>query len=312
MATRKSRVTPKSRFLSASFLVGWFLLCVLFALAFGLLLLDARKTPSQVIHPVSGDELKMWVFSIGQGDAILLEMPDGKQVLIDGGPNADVVSKLGSVLPPWDRSIDAMFVSHPHADHYVGFLGVLDAYDVGAVYTSGAISSDATYQAFDLRAESEGGVYTSVSSEDTFMFGEVRIEILAPESPFTETSSPNDLNDASLVMKVTYGETTILLTGDAGVEIEQAIEDEVGKIDVLKVGHHGSATSSDAGFLATIRPDVAIISAGSGNSYGLPQPGVVARYEEAQIPLFRTDIQGDILMISRGGEPEVYPAPLPF
>lgn len=312
MATREARVTQRSRVLSAGVLVGWFLVCLAFALAFGLLLLDTRKSVMQVVQPSSHGELRMWVFSIGQGDAILLEMPDGKQVLIDGGPNADVVSKLGEVLPPWDRSIDAMFVSHPHADHYMGLLGVLDAYEVNAVYVSGAVSHDSTYQAFDTRATSEGGVYAPVSHSQIFSFDEVTIEVLAPEVPFTEGTSPKDLNDASLVLKVTYGETTILLTGDAGVEIEQAIEDEVGKIDVLKVGHHGSATSSDAGFLAAIQPDVAIISAGVGNSYNLPQPGVVARYQEAGIPLYRTDTQGDILMISSGKEPIVHPAPLPF
>jgi competence protein ComEC len=150
-----------------------------------------------------------------------------------------------------------------------------------------------------------------VDETDRFAFGDVILDVVAPTST-REGTVPEDPNEASVVILLTFGETTLLLTGDATADIEGEIANAVGDIDVLKVGHHGSMTSSSYAFLETTTPEIGVISVGAENTYGHPHPAILKRLAERNIRVLRTDQDGDILLISDGGEPTVEPSPLPF
>ncbi len=256
--------------------------------------------------------LRIWFFDIGQGDAIFLETPDGHQLLIDGGPSDRVLDKLGSVLWPWDRSLDAIFLTHPHADHVAGLVSVLEQYAVGTIYDTGTHAYTEVMSTFEHDSITErDSRYETLRANETLVYGEVTLRVIAPFSDCAGTY-PDDPNEASLVLLLTYHDTTVFLTGDAIESAEPTMAAMAGDIDVLKVGHHGSLTSTSVSMLDAIRPEVAIISVGEDNSYGHPHPVVLSRLRAANIRTYRTDLDGDIFLVSDGTEPVVTSSPLPF
>ncbi len=260
---------------------------------------------------VSSGELRVWFFDVGQGDSIFIETPDHHQILVDGGPSQEVLSKLGQVMQPWDRSIDAIVLTHPHKDHVAGLDSVLDRYDVAAVYDGGAMARTGEMDAFEADTIAEHAATKHLVAGDRFAYGDVTLDVLAPMHAIAGTY-PKDPNEASVVMLLTYHDTTLLLTGDAPADVEHDILPEVGDVDVLKVGHHGSRTSSSTEFLDAVTPEFAIISDGIDNSYGHPHPATLQRLDDRHVRIERTDLDGDILLTSTGGEPTVEPSPLPF
>ena len=260
---------------------------------------------------VSSGELRVWFFDVGQGDAILIDTPDHHQILVDGGPSQAILSKLGQVLPPWDRSVDAIVLTHPHLDHVAGLMSVLERYDVAAIYDGGALARTGAMDAFGEDAIVEGAAIDHLVAGDRFVYGDVTLDVLAPTRAFDGTY-PKDPNEASLVLLLTYRDTTVLLMGDATDDVERDILSTVGDIDVLKVGHHGSRTSSSTELLDDVTPELAIVSCGIDNSYGHPHPATIQRLDDRGIRIERTDLDGDILLTSTGGEPTVKPSPLPF
>lgn len=254
----------------------------------GAFLLLARKT----------SPLTVWVFSIGQGDAIFIDGPE-KQVLIDGGPSVDVLEKLGAVLPPWDRALDAVVLTHPHADHVFGLNAVLERYRVAEVFSTLAPYSEPPAVAF-VTHEPKG-----IAAGDRIdLGGGAVLEVVWPPTTLAGEYT-EDPNDGSVVMKLTYGGTTMVFTGDAGVAEEEHFAPMLGDVDVLKVGHHGSDTSTGGVLLNLTQPEVAVISVGEGNSYAHPSPIVVDRLENAGVAVYRTDVVGDMRIRSHGEEPDV-------
>lgn len=267
-------------------------------------------------------ELKVWVFDVGQADAIFIETPEGEQILVDAGSNGSILTKLGQVMLPWDRIIDAVIVTHPHADHEGGLPEVLARYKVGTIYETGvlgyydlqqAVRELAEGQGTEIRLVSEGILPPSYGAYGGGMGrGPMTIEILAPDTNLQNKKIDN-LNEASIVLLLTYGETSILLTGDAPIDEESQIFDDLSEpIDVLKIAHHGSVTSTSGNFLETVLPRYVIISVGDDNDYGHPHPATLERLRLRGIEIFRTDLDGDILITSTGGEPIVESRPLPF
>jgi competence protein ComEC len=253
--------------------------------------------------------MQVWFLDVGQGDATLIITPEGKQILIDAGPNNTVLAKLGAILPPWDRSIDAIVVTHPDADHLTGFVKILDRYRVGEVITSGADAYSAVVDSFDEAVDREHMQVTLVKAGDRLTFDGVTLETLWPLTTLKDTY-PQNRNNASVTFRVEYGQTTILLTGDAEEEAEAGFASSAHDVDVYKVGHHGSITSTTIDLLNLITPEYAVISAGFGNRHGHPHPIVLDRLEDAQTTIFRTDFQGDILLTSSGEEPLLQERPL--
>jgi competence protein ComEC len=279
---------------------------MVFAFAFVLWFAQSARTA-----PWQGPILKMWMLDVGQGDAFFIEFPSGEQALIDGGPSNAVLSKLGNILPPWDRSLDAVFLTHPDADHITGLVSVLDNYNVNVIYESGAMARTPQAEAFEERFVNKDTERKFVSSGDEIWFGEAVINVLWPQESF-EGKYPGNTNDTSLNLLLQYGGTSVLLTGDSSSEIEKSVGPLAGDVDVLKVGHHGSAGSTSYDFLSLTKPEFTLVSVGEGNYYGLPHPMIIDRLIQFGARVFRTDFDGDVLLVSDGGEPMVISKPLPY
>jgi competence protein ComEC len=255
--------------------------------------------------------LSIWMFDVGQGDAMLIQAPTGEELLIDGGRDDMVLSKLGSVLAPWDRDLEGILLTHPDADHGTGLISVLEYYNVNTIYESGARASTQTDERFVEAVMQENAEQELLAAGEVILLGEVKLSVLSPEHTFASTQ-PENRNDASLVLLLEYGNTSILLMGDAEEETEEQLQRSIPDIDILKVGHHGSLTSSSWNFLQQVRPEISLISAGRDNSYGHPHPIVIERLNQLGSQVYRTDLHQDVLITSWGGEPEVEVRPLPF
>lgn len=236
---------------------------------------------------------------VGQGDAILIQSPDGRQVLIDGGRYPSVVlERLGEQMPFWDHSLDLVIATHPDDDHAAGLVSVVERYDVAALLTNGATADDAGYAALLAAAEAAGApVLVAQPGQRIDLGNGARLDILSAGGDAGMTD-----NDASVVARLSYGALSVLLTGDAGEAAEAALlaGRQLSPTVVLKAGHHGANTSSGAAFLAAVRPQVIVISAGADNSYGHPAPAMLARAAEIGATVLRTDEVGTIEVSSDG------------
>lgn len=245
--------------------------------------------------------MTVWVFDVGQGDSVFIDAPE-MQILVDGGRGDAVREKLSAVLPPWDRSIDMMFVTHPHADHVEGLNAVLEMYDVDTVVTSGVQYGEVPALAFDVLVGDDVVIASQGMSWD--LGNGARLDVVWPAVPMNGAVVDN-VHEGNVVTLLTYGNTTVLLTGDAEQEQEEGFVSALPHVDVLKVGHHGSDTSTSPALVNIVSPDYAVISVGAENSYGHPTRLVVDRLLRAGAAVLRTDQDGDIRIRSTGGEPEV-------
>jgi competence protein ComEC len=249
-------------------------------------------------------DLKVYFLDIGQGDAALVRAPTGENILIDGGPDNSIVYKLGKYLPFWERKIDLMILTHPHADHLVGLVEVLKRYKVERIVFTGVSYYSDFYREFKKLREEKQIPFTLALAGRKFIFGKAEIEILYPlenlwNKNFTgEESEAGGLNDTSIVNRLDFGNVSFLFTGDAGVEVENKLKsDNLNlKSDILKVGHHGSDTASTYEFLKAVSPQLAVISVGK-NNYGLPTYRILYRLRNLGIPFLRTDENGDIKVV---------------
>ncbi len=240
--------------------------------------------------------LHVWFLNVGQGDAILIQTPDGRQVLVDGGPSPSALfDQLGEVLPFWDRSLDIVVLTHPDADHVSGLIPLLDRYKVATVVDSLAADDKAA----DMWRTTITAAHVSHQTAQRGMrliTGSAVFTVLNPPGPDTLLSG----NDHSIVLRLDYGQASLLLTGDA----EQAAEDSMLASDlplvagVLKVGHHGSAASTSPAFLAAVQPRLAVISVGAENRFGHPAPELLQRLHGIEV--LRTDERGRIELVSDG------------
>ncbi len=251
---------------------------------------------------------------VGQGDAIVLITPQDHHILIDGGPDLQVLTELGEALPPAFREIDLLVLTHPHADHVVGLIEVLERFDVAAVLLSGPAYETEEYEVFmETLVEENLQVYFAEAGMD-FSFGALSLDVLYPFNPMTGTKMDN-VNNASVVMKATWeaemkkGEESpsVLLMGDAEQEVEAELvnvygEEELLEAQLLKAGHHGSKTSSTAIFLEAVSPETMVISCGTGNSYGHPSPSTLKTANQLGINVLRTDLMGRVSLEFESGE----------
>lgn len=250
-------------------------------------------------QPLQKQSVKVWVFDVGQGDAIFIDTPH-KQILIDGGPDALVLERLASVMPWWDRSIDIVVNTHPHADHYLGLIPVLERYQVSQVLDADQGSSDPAYATYVSAAADRQQLFTGNAELD--LGDGVRVQTLWPKQTYGDQTL-DDPNDGSIILLLTFGQTSMLLTGDAGVEQELAILPKLTELlskqgqatlDILKVGHHGSDTSSSQEFLDVIKPETAIISVGQDNDYRHPSSFILDRLRTGGTTVYRTDYDGSV------------------
>ena len=237
---------------------------------------------------------------IGQGDAIFIEAPNGNQVLLDGGPNKRVLRELARMMPFYDRSIDAVIASHPDKDHVGGLPAVLTRYDVGMAIDPGLPHDTAVYQEFErLIKEKNIERIRARRGQIIWLDESVYLEILFPD----RDPKGWDTNDASIVARLVYGDISFMLTGDSPQKMEQylvGLDGEALASDVLKLGHHGSKTSTSELFLGFVSPTYAIVSAGKDNQYGHPHKEVLELVERFGIPIFATYETGSIIIRTDG------------
>lgn len=245
--------------------------------------------------------LHVYFLDVGEGDAIFVRTPEGQQILVDGGPSpATLLSELGEVMPPWDRSIDLVVLTHPDEDHMVGAVGALERYHVESVLDSAAWGEEARAAPWRAAVAGAGAQRAVALPGMRLQAGRVLLTVVQAGAARITGKSEQNENDRSTVLRLDYGSTSVLLTGDAGQDAEdQMIAGAVPlHADVLKVAHHGSKSSSGERFLATVAPEVAVIQVGRGNRFGLPDPEVLARL--AGITTYRTDLNGRIEITSDG------------
>lgn len=250
--------------------------------------------------------LKVAFLDVGQGDAILIGSPSGTQVLIDGGRGSQVLSQLSQELGFFDETIDMVVATHPDADHIGGLIDVLEAYTVDHILMTENAPDTPVYAAFMRAVEREGATVRYARAGQVYDLGEgaagsVSLRILFPDTDPSALKS----NDSSIVAQLAYGETEYLLTGDAPSQVEVQLVAEMGTLlesEVLKLGHHGSKTSTSDTFVTAAAPFFGIISAGKDNSYGHPHPSVIETLERHGVRALSTADEGTIVSYSNGIE----------
>lgn len=248
---------------------------------------------------VSGKEdLKVSFIDVGQADSILIQTPDGKNMLIDAGNNDDG-SKVVSYLKNMGiTQLDIIAGTHPHEDHIGGLDTVINMFKIGKIYMPKVTSTTQTFKDVITAINNKGmTITTPIPGTTVDLDSDVNLEILAPNG-----DSYEDLNNYSIVFKLTYGSKSFLFTGDAeGISENEMLSKGYNlKADVLKVGHHGSNSSTTSEFLSAVSPKYAVISVGKDNSYGHPTQTTLDKLKNADVNVYRTDISGTIVAICDG------------
>lgn len=252
-------------------------------------------------QPAAGSaELKVHFMDVGQADSILVQLPDGKTMVIDAGNNGDGKLVVNYIKQLGIPKIDYLIGTHPHEDHIGGMDNVILAFPVGAFYmpkvSDQLTPTTATYNDVLSAAENQNlKIKTAKAGVVLFDEPELRLkaEILSPDASF----SYSDLNNYSAVIRLTYGSKTFLFEGDAEEEAESVMlrSGKTLSADVLKLGHHGSSSSSSVAFLDAVKPGCAIISCETGNDYGHPHKETLQKLQERSIQIYRTDTQQTII-----------------
>lgn len=248
--------------------------------------------------------LRVSFLDVGQGDSILIESPAGAQLLIDGGAGRAALEEIGEALPWWDRSLDMVIATHPDADHIGGLPDILERYEVGVVMRSSVEDPGGSDEIALERAigEAQGRgttLVTATRGQVISLGGGAYLEVLFPDRavPRVET------NTGSIVVRLVYGHTAFLLSGDSPQGVEEYLVRLDGASldsDVLKAGHHGSRTSSSPLFVGMVSPTFAVFSRGCGNSYGHPHEEVVSLFASLGIATADTCTEGTVMFVSDG------------
>jgi competence protein ComEC len=244
--------------------------------------------------------LKVYFFDVGQGDAIFIETPNGNQVLIDGGPDNKILQELAGVMPFYDREIDIVVDTHPHADHIAGLIKVLERYGVKNILQAKEDYNSPVVPAWlDAVKNEKANEIEAIAGKIIELGNGVVLKIIYPKESL-EGQTVKNPNNSSVVMVLDYKETEILLVGDIEAKIEKELLNDNISADILKIGHHGSKTSTTANFLERVGPQVAFIEVGSKNKFGHPAFEVIQRLEKNGIKYYRTDLDGHMEVITDG------------
>jgi len=304
-----SRVPPPSLLLVVLYYggLGAALLCrrtarstgTLVLVAAGIAIASGVQPPRAVSSP---GHLRLTVFDVGQGEAELIELPDGQRIQVDTGgiPFGSASFDIGArVLGPalWTRGIrriDTLLLTHGDPDHIGGASSLIDDFRPARIWEGIHVARHVPMRELLAHAREKGAVVEETLAGQQFASGGARIRVLHP--PVADWERRRVRNDDSVVLEVNYGDVAILLTGDIGADVERAILPHLtpAKIRILKVAHHGSRTSSSSDLLEGWRPQIAVISCGRGNSFGHPAPEVIERLQSSGAEIYRTDHDGQV------------------
>jgi competence protein ComEC len=241
---------------------------------------------------------------IGQGDSVLIQGPTGAKLLVDGGPDSSVLREMGSVLPFWDKEINAVLATHPDQDHIGGLPDILRRYDVRYVFEPGIQNTTRAWNSFvnatndELKSGAEHVVLRSGTR--LLLGGGAYADVLYPDH---DVSHIKETNAGSIVLRVVHGKTAFMLTGDLPSKEEQELYLKYGyglDSDVLKAGHHGSRTSSSADFVQSVSPAYVVFSRGCDNTYGHPHQEVIRLFTSLGVSMLDTCTSGRVTFRSDG------------
>ena len=247
------------------------------------------------ISTFSGDTLRVNYIDVGQGDSIFIQLPNKETMLIDAGEAYEADNVINYLNNLGIKKIDYVVGTHPHTDHIGGLEEVINTFDVGAIYMPKVSSNSKTFEDL-LTTISNKGLKVKTAKSGVVVLSEdnLKLEFIAPNS-----DNYVNLNNYSAVLKLTYLDNTFLFMGDAETLSEDEITSEI-KANVIKVGHHGSDSSSSVEFVKKVSPEYAIIMVGEGNSYNHPYQSIIDRYESVGAKVLRTDLDGNIVCDSDG------------
>jgi competence protein ComEC len=240
--------------------------------------------------------LQVSILDVGQGDATLIKTINDKIILIDAGPNKKILQRLGEELPFWQRKIDLVILTHPHDDHFGGLLEVVKRYQVGTIILNNIECSDYSFKQLMSTIKSTQTKIIIYNGPEDFIIDGVKVALLYPKGNVSNKHYDN-ANNSSLVTRLSFNNIDFLLTGDSEVKDEaEILKSSTASLEseVIKLGHHGSDTSSSEDFLKVAQPIVAVISVGKDNTYGHPSALILKRLERLNIPSYRTDLLGTI------------------
>ncbi|PIU99653.1 MAG: MBL fold metallo-hydrolase [Candidatus Tagabacteria bacterium CG_4_10_14_0_2_um_filter_40_13] len=271
-----------------------------------IILLGATVLVWYAVFAESRSGLTVAFLDVGQGDAIFIQAENGNQILLDGGPNKAALNQLSKVMPFYDRSIDMVIASHPDSDHISGLIEVLKRYKVYSAMEPGTKSDNVVYQEFEnlVKEKNIQDIFAGRDMRvnlDNGLYLDILLPVVDPENL--------DPHAGMLVIRLVYGKNSFLLTGDMEKSLEGYLvflEGHNLKTDVLKVGHHGSRTSTSEVLLGFSAPEYAVISVGKDNQYGHPHKETLDILNKFQIPILRTDESGMIKIKSDGEQIFIY------
>jgi len=250
--------------------------------------------------------LEVNFFNVGQGDAIFIVSPKGQQILIDGGPDSIILKKLAQEMPFWDNTLDLIILTHPEKDHMAGLIEVFKRYKVENILWTGIVRDIPEYDEWIKLIAKEGAEIKIAKAGQQIKLSRFNLnnfiyfDIFYPFEELAGQEFKNS-NDTSITTRLVFNDITLLFTGDISdkVEKELVLANLPLESDILKVSHHGSKYSSSDYFLENVLPEIAVIQVGE-NSYGHPTKEVLERLEKFDIKALRTDLNGDIKIISNG------------
>jgi len=247
---------------------------------------------------LSHGQLHIHFLDIGQGDSILIQTPSNKLILIDGGGGSEILSELNDILPFLQKKIDLMILTHPHADHIEGLVPVLKRYQVKTALITGASYHNSYYEEFLHDLQNEAQIYYAHEGADFDFGGGVFLDVLYPFQPVIGEYFEN-INNSSIVTRITYEDAEILLAGDAEAEVEEELLEHgiILDSDLFKASHHGSKTANSREFLEAVSPETVVIQVGEGNSFGHPHQETLSALEEIGATVYRNDLDGRVEVV---------------
>lgn len=265
---------------------------------------EVEKEPEEPEEPKKetfqkARDLKVHYIDVGQGDSILIQLPNGQTMLIDGGPGKHAQIVIDYLKEEKVEKIDYLVATHPHEDHIGGLPSVVNSFDIDKIYMPNKTHTTKAFEDLLLAIQNKDKKITIAKAGDLILDKEgLSVEILAPE----ENLNDDNLNNNSIVLKLVYENNSFLFTGDIEAAIEQSIVNKGYNIksDVLKIAHHGSNTSTANEFLNKANPKYAVITCGKGNQYDHPHQATIDKLEAKNIEIYRTDLDGIIIATSDG------------